>query len=131
MEALLSGVDEDLPSNDATERVVRVVSVVLAAVPLLTVGLLYLFAWDTSRTFGAWPTYATPDPKTANSWLYVASGLGVLASLPSVVALATWLGATRRLRLNRTDLALIAFAVIGAIALYVVFSGPLGTWYMD
>lgn len=107
------------------------ISIALASVPFLATGLLFLFAWDTSRTFGAWPSYASPDPKSANSALYTISGLALLASLPSVVALSVGLPIVQRLKLNRLDVGLIATGVAGLCILYMVFAGNLGDWYMD
>lgn len=117
-------------SNDVGFAV-RVVSVVLAIVPFLATGLLFLFAWHTSRRFGAWPTYARPDPKSANSALYITSGLAMMASLPSVAVLLFALPIVRRLRLDRIDVGLIVSSVAGLLLLFIVFSGNLGDWYVD
>ncbi len=113
------------------DRIVRGTSIVLAAMPWFATGLLYLFAWHTSRTFGEWPTYANPDPKVANGALYLASGLAMLATLPSVGTLLIGLPAVRRLRMTRVDILLIALAIIGALVWVDVFAGALGDWYMD
>ena len=107
------------------------VSTVLAAVSLVTVGLLYLFAWDTSRTFGEWPTFANPDPKDANSLLHLLSGAGILLSIPSFLFLCLLAPAARGLRTTRRDKVTLAVGAIGVLLLVATLAGSLGEWFLD
>lgn len=117
--------------RESKDTLLRPVGIALATVPFVALALLYLFAWDTSRSFGAWPTYANPDPKDANSPLYVLSGIAVLAAFPAVATLTVSTLALRRLRLTRRDVATILVGAFGVATLWFVFSGDLGNWYMD
>ncbi len=107
---------------------VRFTTIALAAVPFVAITLLYAFAWHTSLTFGAWPTYASPDPKSANSALHLAAGLALIASPPSTVGLVALTALSGR---NRFDVAAVVASLVGMAALIAVFSGDLGDWYMD
>jgi hypothetical protein len=107
------------------------VRLVLAAVPLLAVGLLYLFAWDTSRAFGAWPTYGNPDPKDANSLLHLFSGVGILLSIPSFLLLCLLAPAAHGRQTTRRDTLTLVAGAIGLLLLFVTLAGNLGTWFMD
>ncbi len=118
-------------SERVVDRIIRLLTVALALVPFLATALLIVFAWHTSRSFGAWPSYSQPDPKTANGVLYISSGVLILASLPSVVTLSIGLPMVRRLRLTPVDFGLVVLGLVGLAVLYVVFAGNLGDWYMD
>lgn len=118
--------------DTALTPLLRRASAGLALLPYLAAGLLMLFAWDTSRRFGAWPSYSSPDPKDANSFLYAASGFTMLVSGPAVMALAFGLSAVRRRRsLTRRELGLIVAGILGYVIVLGGVFASLGDWYMD
>jgi len=104
---------------------------VLSSIPALASLTLLLFAYATSQTTGAWPTYNSPDPSSANSLLYVATFAGFLTSLPSIAALVIGLPLVRRLRLGRSDIAALLIGVAGFAVLILLWSGDLGAWVVD
>ena len=117
--------------ESTTGRLVLPISSALAAVPYAAIALLYLFAWDTSRRFGAWPTPSTPDPKDASEALYTLTFFGFLATLPAMFALVVGLPLVRRFQLRTVDKGIMLFAVVGCTALAYVFAGDLGVWFAD
>lgn len=119
------------PKSTHESRLTQAMWFALAVVPSGAAALLLLFAAHTARANGAWPSYSNPDPKSANSVLYIATGLGLLATLPSLGALTVGLLAARKGRLTRSDLSLLLLGAFGFVVLMLLFRGRLGDWYMD
>jgi len=103
----------------------------LSAVPGVASLLLVGFAYHTSRATGVWPSYGSPDPSTANAWLYRATLAAYLLSIPSIVTLGVGLPIVRRLRLERTDVAAMLIGLVGLGFLVFLWSGNLGSWVAD